>query len=143
MDRATVTELVGHVLAAFNERDLSRLDQCIAPDYQHPNPARARGRQGMRDAVADWLANVENTRLDLDDLLVDGDRVAARMTFSGRQVGEVLGIPPSGREFSVSVLDIFVVRDGMFVEHWDLMDRFALQQQLHPADVKADATHRP
>ncbi|WBB77313.1 ester cyclase [Micromonospora sp. WMMD882] len=135
MDRATITELVGHVLAAFNERDLSHLDRCIAPDYQHPNPARARGRQGMRDAVADWLAAVEDTRLELDDLLVDGNRVTARMTFSGRQVGEVLGIPASGRTFSISVLDIFVVRDDMLVAHWDLMDRYALQQQLSAATV--------
>ncbi|MEV4494175.1 ester cyclase [Micromonospora arborensis] len=135
MDRATITTLIGHVLAAFNERDLSHLDKCIAPDYQHPNPARPRGRQGMRDAVADWLATVEDTRLELDDLLIDGDRVAARMTYSGRQVGEVLGVPPSGREFSISVVDIFVVRDGMLVAHWDLMDRYALQEQLSAATV--------
>ncbi|MCH0541423.1 ester cyclase [Streptomyces sp. MUM 203J] len=130
MDRAGALQLMEHFLAAYNEGDPRHLDHCLHPEYRHPDPAAERGIQGMRKAVSRWSASVEGLRLTLDDLVVEGDKVVARMTFSGRQVGAVLGIPPSGRRFSIGLIDIFLVEDGLFAQHWDEMDLLGLHRQL-------------
>lgn len=121
---------MNHFLAAYNEGDVGHLDHCLHPDYRHPNPAVERGIGGMRAAVSRWAASVEDLSLTLDDLVVEGDKVVARMTFSGRQVGTILNIPPSGNRFSVGLIDIFLVEDGLFAQHWDEMDLLGLHRQL-------------
>lgn len=130
MEREAAERLVDHFVAAYNDGDLGHLDHCIAADYRHPNPAVARGRDSMRAAVTRWRRAVESPKLTVEDLIVDGDKIVARMTFSGRQVGEILGIPPGGREFSVGLIDIFLVENGMLAQHWDEMDLLGLHRQL-------------
>ncbi len=124
--------LLEHFTAAYDTGDVAHLDKCLAPDYRHPNPAVARGIDGMRDAVRRWHAAVESPRLTVEDVVVDaaGHKVVARMTFSGRQVGDVLGIPASGRHFSIGLIDIFLVENGLFAQHWDQMDLLGLHRQL-------------
>ncbi|GGK82697.1 hypothetical protein Ppa06_59990 [Planomonospora parontospora subsp. parontospora] len=130
LNRESALRLMEHFLAAYNEGEPKHLDHCLHPDYRHPNPAAERGIEGMRAAVRRWAASVEDLRLTLDDLVVEGDKVVARMTFSGRQVGTILGIPPSGERFSVGLIDIFLVEDGLFARHWDQMDLLGLHRQL-------------
>ncbi|MBN0043319.1 ester cyclase [Streptomyces actuosus] len=130
MDRTHAQRLMDHFLAAYNEGDPRHLDHCLHPDYRHPDPSVERGIEGMRAAVRRWAAAIENLRLALDDLVVEDDKVVARMTFSGRQTGTVLGIPPSGRRFSIGLIDIFLVEEGLFAQHWDQIDRLGLHRQL-------------
>ncbi|MFE4589769.1 ester cyclase [Streptomyces laurentii] len=130
MDRAAVQQLMEHFLAAYNEGDPRHLDHCLHPEYRHPNPAVERGIEGMRAAIRRWASTVEDLSLTLDDLVVEGDKAVARMTFSGRQVGPILGIPASGRRFSVGLIDIFLIEDGLFAQHWDEMDLLGLHRQL-------------
>ena len=41
-----------------------------------------------------------------------------------------MGIPPTGREVEILVIDIVRVEDGRIVEHWNVVDRLGLLQQL-------------
>ncbi|TDC63684.1 ester cyclase [Micromonospora sp. KC207] len=130
MDRDDALRLVDDFVGAYNDGDLSRLDRCVAAGYRHPNPAAAQGRDGMKQAVARWCSAVDGLRLPVEDVIVEGDKIVVRMTFSGRRVGAILDIPPSGREFSIGLVDIFVVEDGLLAGHWDEMDRLGLYRQL-------------
>ena len=50
--------------------------------------------------------------------------------FHGTHTGELLGIPPTGREVEILVIDVVRVADGRIVEHWGIVDRLGLLQQL-------------
>ncbi len=41
-----------------------------------------------------------------------------------------MGLPPSGKRFTINVFDILRVADGKFVEHWGQMDNIGMMQQL-------------
>ncbi|PYC80208.1 ester cyclase [Streptomyces tateyamensis] len=141
MDRATAEQLVADFVAAYNTGDPDLFDRCLVPDYRHPNPA-VPDRAAFKAVVARWCEVVADLSLTVEDLVVEGDRIVVRMTFSGRQVGEVLGIPATGREFSVGLIDIFQVADGRLARHWDQMDLLGLHRQLGalpPAAVPAPA----
>jgi predicted ester cyclase len=140
MDRATAERLVGDFVNAYNTGNPELLDRCLAADYRHPNPA-VPDRAAFKAVVGRWCSVVADLELAVQDLIVEGDKIVARMTFSGRQVGEMLGIAPTGRVFSVGLIDIFLVEDGLLAQHWDEMDLLGLHRQLGalPEPVAAPA----
>jgi steroid delta-isomerase-like uncharacterized protein len=72
----------------------------------------------------------------IDDLAVEGDRVGARYTSRGRQQGEFLGIPNTGRSVEFGGAGIHRIENGKIAEVWTVDDWTALTRQLrapHPA----------
>ena len=80
----------------------------------------------LRGAFPDLAAEIH-------DQVVDGDKVWTRKTFSGTHEGEFLGIPPTGKRVAWDVIDIVRMRDGRFVEHWNVVDAAGLMAQLGAA----------
>jgi predicted ester cyclase len=66
----------------------------------------------------------------VDDLLAEGDLVAARVTVTGTHQGEFMGIPATGRSVEVDVMDFVSYRDGKGTAHWGVSDMVSLLQQL-------------
>lgn len=65
-----------------------------------------------------------------EDVIVEGDKVVTRGTFSGTHQGELLGFPPTGEQVKFSVMHIDRIVDGKVVEHWGQADIITLMQQL-------------
>jgi predicted ester cyclase len=62
---------------------------------------------------------------------VDGDKVVARLRFSGTNDGEFMGMPATGKSVSVQAIDIIRLgEDGFGHEHWGVLDMMGLMQQL-------------
>ena len=66
----------------------------------------------------------------LHEFIVEGDRVVARWTLAGTQRGEFLGIQPTGRQFTLRVIELYRVRDGWMAEHWNVVDMLGFYQQV-------------
>ena len=79
--------------------------------------------QGHMDAVADFVWR-------LDDLVIEGNRVAARLTDTGTPVKEWLGLTPSGKSVTFTEYAFYHFRDGRFEQMWYLLDAQAIRQQL-------------
>ena len=85
--------------------DTAVIDRLVSPEVTFAQPGVPRGREGLglvveldNDAFADW-------RYELDDVLVDGDRVAVRWTARGRHENTYLGEGPTGRDVTQEVID--------------------------------------
>lgn len=86
-------------------------------------------------AQANRLRNaVPDLRVDLEDQLAEGDRVASRWNGSGTNTGPLQtptgSVPPTGRHVSFSEIRIDRFEQGRIVESWFLPDRLTLWQQL-------------
>ncbi len=79
------------------------------------------------DRVGKGLADPEFT---VDDLIGEGDQVAARLTTAATQVGPFMGMPPSGKRYTIEEIHWFRLRDGKVVEHWHQMDQVGMMRQL-------------
>ncbi|MFD6026529.1 ester cyclase [Streptomyces griseoluteus] len=73
---------------------------------------------------------VPDLRWELEELLVDGDRLAARLVNTGTPVQEWLGVPPTGASFEIAEYAVYQVRDGRFVHMAALRDAAGLRRQL-------------
>jgi steroid delta-isomerase-like uncharacterized protein len=90
---------------------------------------QANGRDGLAQRV-NMLRCAFNPRFTLEDLVAERDRVVVRWTSHGTRVGTFLGMPPGGRSYTISGIDIHRLRDRRLAEHWHVVDQLAQLQQL-------------
>ena len=115
-------------LAAANARELHRMAE-FAHDtivFNGETVSRDDYVAAMRHAVD----SVQNYRWNLDDLVIEGDRVAARLTVSGTPVKEWLGLQPTGRDVTFTEYAFYHFRDGRFEHMWYLLDARTIEKQL-------------
>ena len=73
-----------------------------------------------------WMERVHPKRARI----ASTETIAVRLAASATQTGPFLGMPPSGKRYSIDEIHIFRVRDGRIVEHWHQYDQLGLMQQL-------------
>lgn len=117
----------------FNQGNISQVDEFLAPNFvEHEElpPGIPAGREGVKELTAGFRNTFPDFKATIDDMVAEGDKVVIRMTWTGTQKGEFMGVPPTGKKVSFSVIDVIRIADGKFVEHWGLMDSMGLMQQL-------------
>jgi predicted ester cyclase len=115
----------------LNGRDIDALDEIVAEDYlDHAAfPGQEPGRQGVKRRISYLLAALD-PRWTAHEFIAEGDLVVARWSLSGTHRGEFLGLQPTGKEFTLKVIEQYRVKDGQMAEHWNVVDMFGLYQQL-------------
>ena len=87
------------------------------------------GRCPRRRAVQ-IINAVPDMHWEVQELLFDRDRIAARVVNTGTPVKEWLGVAPTGKSFEIVEYAIYKVRDGRFVQMTNLHDSADVQRQL-------------
>jgi steroid delta-isomerase-like uncharacterized protein len=130
------TEINQRVVRRYYEEILNQghsdiLQDMAVPDYieNDPLPGQTTGLAGLEERVA-MLRGALNPHFTIEDLVADGDRVVVRWTQRGQQVRGFLGLPPTGKAFTIAGIDIHRLRDGRMAEHWHVVDQLSLLQQL-------------
>jgi steroid delta-isomerase-like uncharacterized protein len=117
----------------FNQGNMSAADELVAPDFvdhEELPPGIPNDREGVKQLTAMMRSAIPDFKATIEDIIAEGDKVVMRMTWSGTQKGEFMGIAPTGKRISVGVIDIIRITDGKFAEHWGLMDNMGMMQQL-------------
>ena len=113
----------------INQRNQAALDQ-----FAHPGGVNHTVPPGMPQEANQFLGQYLNAFPDVkatvEDLMADGDKVVARVSYRGTHQGAFRGIPPTGKQIAVTGINIFRIANGQLVEHWGLTDRLAVLQQL-------------
>ena len=89
----------------------------------------------LRSGFPDFQATIE-------DLFAEGDKVVLRFTFHGTHQGEFMGVAPTGKQVTMTGVEIFRIGDGKIVELWGQEDVLGMMQQIgaipgpgHPEEV--------
>ena len=116
--------------AVFEHGSLQAVDALVTEDFvPHTFPGTT-DREGLKRAMGRVAEGLADTEFTIDDLIAEGDRVVARLTASATQVGEFMGMPPSGKRYTIEEIHIFVVGDGKISEHWHQFDQLGMMRQL-------------
>jgi steroid delta-isomerase-like uncharacterized protein len=86
--------------------------------------------QESNQFLGQYLNAFPDVKATVEDLMADGDKVVARVSYRGTHQGAFRGIPPTGKQIAVTGINIFRIANGKLVEHWGLTDRLAVLQQL-------------
>ena len=116
----------------FNTKNRAAIDAFIAPnhvDHAAP-PGTPGGLAGAKQTITMYLTAFPDLHFTVEDTIAEGDQVVARLTARGTQQGAFMGIPPTGKQATVTAIDINRIVGGKSVEHWLEMDTLGLLQQL-------------
>jgi steroid delta-isomerase-like uncharacterized protein len=120
------------IIEAVGRGDADSLDGLMAPDIvdHNPMPDQVPGRDGFKQWMAMARAAFPDLRGTVEDLVAEGDRVAARMTWHGTHHGEFIGLGPTGKRVSFSAFHLVRITQDRAVEWWGTADLFGALQQV-------------
>jgi predicted ester cyclase len=125
------SDLRGFYLRYLAELNAHRFDQM---DEFINDRTTLNGEPATRDdLIAVQKADVDavpDLHWELEELLFDGDRLAARLVNTGTPVKEWLGVAPTGASFEITEYAIYQVHNGRFVHMTALHDAGELLRQL-------------
>lgn len=94
-----------------------------APDNEllpHDPPAKL--IDTFKETFSEAREGFPDLSITVEDVMAEGDRVAARVTMRGTHRGEFQGIAPTGKSVEVKAIDMFRISNGKIVEHWGHAD---------------------
>ncbi len=124
--------IVRRAYDAMNQNNLDALDEMAASDVtdHDAGPGQAPGLEGVKQLFSSLHAAFPDFHMEVEDMIAEGDKVVARISWSGTHQGEFMGIAPTGNRVEVSGIDIVRITDGKVVERWGNFDDLGMMQQL-------------
>ena len=100
MTTETHRSLVERFVDTINRFDITGIDAVCAPEFRlhFPGVPPPLPREGAKQFLGMFFAAFPDIQHALDDILVDGDKVAIRMTIRGTQRGDFQGFPRPARQ---------------------------------------------
>ncbi len=128
-NKALVRRFVEEVI---NGRKLELADEIFAAASTSHNASSGipRGPEAARKGVSSMQAAFPDLHATIEDMIAEGDTVAARITVRGTHGGEYQGIAPTGRPMARPGIYIVRIENGMIVESWNNSDELGLLRQL-------------
>ena len=120
---------------------INTASQKLAEELISPNAIfHVPGRPEPMRGPAGYLAIIEMMRggfpdiqWTLEEMVAEGDKVAARFIMRGTHQGTFFGVPPSGKKIAVQAMNFYRLSDGKFVEERGQPDMLGLLQQIGAA----------
>jgi steroid delta-isomerase-like uncharacterized protein len=115
-----------------NERKNDLAAELFTDDHKFHDPQLhvEDGPAGVAETVSVYQEGADG-HWTINEIFSTGDRVVVRWTGSGRHVGEVNGIPASGRAVGpVEAISIHRMNDGKIAETWEVWDTLGFLQQI-------------
>ena len=101
--------LIRKVNEALNKKDLTLVDEFMAPDYvDHTN--QLRGREDVKQFYIKVFKDFPDFHRTIEDIIAEGDKVWVRVKFTGTA--------PSGKKIELTTVSILRIVNGKYVEGW-------------------------
>jgi len=120
---------------AWDANKLDELDQYFAPGFDNSQsgmPGLPPGLAGSKLAHQGTMQAFPDRKVEILDVLEDGDRVFVRNRVSGTNQGGFppFNVPANGKPFTIESWSVYRLEGGKIVEHWGMNDAMALLIQL-------------
>lgn len=131
-NKANLQRLYNEVM---NDHRVDAADALITldrPDHD-PNlpPEFTEGREGFKRLFTMFISAFPDLRFETELMVAENDLVASYNAMQGTHQGEFMGVPPTGRAFTVNAADVCrFTDDGLIAEHWGVFDMGSLMRQL-------------
>ena len=117
----------------WNQGHIEAAGKYYAEDYVDHNPAvpgQPAGLVGAKAVFSAFLTAFPDLTFTVDQVVSDGDKIAARYTAKGTNTGSFVGMPPTGRGIVVTGIELYRIAGGKVAERWGSFDQFGLMAQL-------------
>lgn len=128
MDRADLADLYRNYIACLNRQDWPALGQFVHDDVARN--ARPFGLAGYRAMLERDFREIPDLRFNIELLICDPPRIAARLKFDCTPVGTFLGLAVNGKRVSFYENVVYELSDRRIRQVWSIVDKAAIEAQL-------------
>jgi steroid delta-isomerase-like uncharacterized protein len=117
----------------WNNGRLDLVEEFIAEDFGKDNMHQIPGhnsRDSLKASIGSALEALPDIQITLHDVIAEGNKVVTRSTFTATHQGELMGIPATGKQLTVSGATIFRLDNARITLFWNFNDNLGLMQQL-------------
>jgi len=128
-NKAVVRRFFAELLSTDN---LAVADELLSSDFSFyfagsPDPM---DRVSYKEFLSARREAFPDRRFVVEDMIAEGDKVSARFTMHGTHKGELRSIAPSGREVTMTGIDMIRLEEGKMVEDRVEVDQLGMMRQL-------------
>jgi steroid delta-isomerase-like uncharacterized protein len=119
----------------FSQGNMAALDEICDANWVYHDPSDPEGRwphgpQGARQLVNTYRTAFPDLQVTYEDQIAEGDKVVSRWTARGTHTGDLMGIPPTGKQMTLTGITIMRIAGGQIQEDWGQFDALGMFQQL-------------
>ena len=118
---------------AFNSGNLDVVDELVAPEFVNHDAALPEpivGIEATKASIRAYRDAFPDLRMTIELQVAEGDYVTTRWSARGTHQGDLMGMPATGKEATVTGITVDQIVDGRIVESWTNWDTLGLMQQL-------------
>ena len=117
---------------AVNSRNLSKLNDLVAPDSidHDPAPGQAAGPEGYIKFFNMIQTAFPDLKIDVEHLVADDECVAFAYTMTGTHEGDFMGVAATHNNIKARGMQISKFENGKMVERWGSSDELGILKQL-------------
>jgi steroid delta-isomerase-like uncharacterized protein len=104
------------------ERAREIVDQDAPDNELHSDDPPAKLIDTFKETFSEAREGFPDLSITVEEVMAEGDRVAARVVMRGTHQGEFQGLAPTGKRVEVKAIDMFRISNGKIVEHWGHAD---------------------
>jgi steroid delta-isomerase-like uncharacterized protein len=113
----------------FNKGNLVIVDELVAAN--HVNHAdNVRGPEEYKQFITMYRTAYPDLHMTVEDQIAEGDKVVNRWTSRGTHQGDLMGIPPTGKQVTLTGTYVARIVGGKIIEEWGNFDALGMMQQL-------------
>jgi len=113
----------------FNKGNMSVLDELVAANHVN-HTDNVHGPEEYKRFISMYRAAFPDLQMTIEFQIAEGDKVVNRWTSHGTHRGDLMGIPPTGKQVAVTGTYIARIVGGKIAEEWGNMDTLGMMQQL-------------
>jgi len=122
-ENKAIARRVYEIISTGDFRRAGEIVDQDAPDNElRPNDPPAKLIDTFKETFSEAREGFPDLSITVEDVMAEGDRVAARVTMRGTHRGAFQGIAPTGKRVEVRAIDMFRMSHGKIVEHWGHAD---------------------
>ena len=115
----------------WNQGHTEAIDEMFSPEgVAHGLGPDLHGPEGFKTFHATFRQAFPNIRVQVDEMIAEGDKVAYRLTASGTHLGDGLGFAATSRGVRFLVMGSARIAGGKIVEGWNVLDQMGMLTQL-------------
>ena len=126
-----------HLIERFYHDMWNKFDKRVFPEILHEDiwfrGSLGQVKRGFEElgTYVDFIqAAFPDFHNEIVETITQGNKTFARLSYTGTQQGEVLGIPPTGKRIEYAGAAVFTIREDKIARIWVLGDMYGLVTQL-------------
>jgi len=126
-------QLAKEWLEELNAQNVDAFDRYLTADFvEHETVPgiEGNGPEVPKQFFSMIFAAFPDMRMEMEDILVDDNKVCWRLRMTGTNTGEFMGMPATGKTIDIEGIDILRMVGDRAAEHWGQTDQMKMMQQL-------------